>query len=229
MPLNIWMVGGAFLVIVVVANVLARRRRIARVEETRSFAELHGFRSEGDDNPFLGVEVRQPQPKSGISLTPIMPQALFDLAAGRGTVCNVMRGSTPAGEAIVLDYCPPVAESTSGHPRFTTLAAYRVPGISEFLLVRRFGFAIGIKTIDFPLHPRFTKRFRVMANDEAVIRKLFSSSVLSAWETLGEKKEWTFQAGSGWLLASFGKAGAEDLPQLVHESARVAAALQSTT
>lgn len=227
MPVNIWLFAGGFLLLVVIANVLAVRRRKARAEETHSFAALHGFLSEGDNNPFLAVEVRLLQPASGFGLTPIMPQALIDLAAGRGTVHNVMRGPTPAGEAIVFDYRPPTVNSTSGHSRFATLAAFRVPGVSDFLLVRRFGFAIGIKTIDFPSHPRFSKRFRLMANDEAVVRKLFSAAVLAACEALGEKKEWQFQAGSDWLLASFGTAKAADLPQLVHESARVAAALQS--
>lgn len=227
MPVNIWLLAAGFLLIVVIGNVIARMRRKARAEETQSFAALHGFLGEEDRNPFLGVEVHRVQRPSGFGVAPIEPQELFDLSAGRGTVQNVMRGPSPAGEVIVLDYRPPAPGSSTGHPMFATLAAYRVDGAPEFQLVRRFGFAIGIKTIDFPSHPRFSKRFRLMANDEEAVRRLFSPAVLSACEALGEGKEWQIQAGSGWLIASFGKAGATDLPQLVHESSRVAAALQA--
>jgi hypothetical protein len=227
MPLTIWEFAAAFLLLVVISKVIVSRRRKARAEETRTFAALHGFVSEGNRNPFAGVEVHRPQRAPGIGAAPVEPQTLIDLAAGRGTVENVMRGSTDAGEVIVLDYRPPSPGASTGHPVFATLAAFRVAGLPEFLLVRRFGFAIGLKTIDFPSYPRFTKRFRLMANDEDAVRKLFSAEVVAACEATSQKES-QFQAGSGWLLSTFGRTDAKQLPQLVHESARVAAAFQST-
>ena len=224
--MNALLLAGFIVVVVVIANIIAVRRRKARMEVTRSFAALRDFSSEGDANPFLGTEVDRPQPVGRIALAPVAPQVLLNLAQGRGTVRNVLRGPVAGGEVIVFDFMPPAAEITSGHPSFATYAAFEVAGLREFQLTPRPRFTIGIKTVGFPSHPRFSKRFLLMVNDEEAARRFFSAAVLDACEALSENKEWNLEGGSGRLLVTFGLAAHEALPQLVEESARVAAAMR---
>lgn len=205
MNMNIWWFAGLFVAVVIIANILAVRRRKARVDATQSFAQLHGFRREGDVNPFTDFK------------TGMLNQ--------RGTVRNVLRGATAAGEAMVLDYMPSAAETDN--PMFATYALFDKPGIPDFLLMPRARFTIGIKAIEFTSHPRFNKRFTLTADDEASVRSLFSSSVLGACEALSDKKGWQVQARSGRLFLTYGLAEADELPRLVEESARVAAAMRS--
>ena len=228
---------GLAVVVFVIANAVAVQRRKARKEQTESFASLQGFRNEGDANPFLGVDVKRPVMEGGARLgglkvgrAPIVPQMLIDLAVGRGTVRNVLRGPTVAGEVILFDYRSPVAGSNSESGQiFSTLAAFRVPGIPEFQLAPRARFTFAMELIDFPANARFSKRFMLMANDEPAVRRVFAPAVLLACEALMEKRDWYLQAGSGSLLVTFGRMRPEELPDLVEQSARVAAAMQKTT
>jgi hypothetical protein len=224
-------------VVVVVANVLAVRRRNTREQDTRAFASLHGFRDEGHANPFLGLVVHRPDTTGGVELggvqvgrAPIAPQMLIELAAGLGTVRNVLGGETAAGETVLFDYRPPpTGGGHSGSTLFSAVAGFRVPGVPEFQLTLRSRFVFGIPLIEFSSHPRFSKRFMLMANDEAAIRRAFSPAVLDAAEALSEKRGWLLQAGSGWLLVSPGTTRPEELPAFVEQSARVAAAVQAST
>ena len=185
--------------------------------------------SEGDTNPFLGLDVKRPEMEGGVKVgglrmgrAPVAPQMLIDLAAGRGIVRNVRRGPSAAGEVIVLDYQPPLVDSNI----FSTIAAFRVPGVIEFQLSPKPRFNFGVKHVDFSSYPRFSKRFMVMANDEAAVRRVFGPAAVAACEALSEKRDWHMEAGSDCLLASFGITKKQDVPELVEQSARVAAAMR---
>jgi len=219
----------AVIVISLVVYTLANRRRKLRAEEAQSFAARYGFRSEGDVNPFLGITLDRPEVRgveAGSAASPIIPGMLVDLAARRGTTRNVFRGATAAGEAILFDYRAPDPLSDNPSEIFSTVAAYRLPGIPEFQMMLQGRFNFGLKDIDFPSNPRFSKRFMLLGNDEVSIRKLFSSTALEACEALSENRKWYLQAGWGWLFVTFGEARQGDREDLVEQSARVAAAMQ---
>jgi hypothetical protein len=202
--------------VIVLANILATRRRSARAQETQSFASLSGFRSEGDANPFAGLDVKR---------VPIGPHILIDVAGGQGTIRNVMRGRTAAGEVILFDYRASVVSSGEGSSTFAAVAAFAIQGVPDLQIVPQARFTIGVKDLDFPSHPIFSRRFMLLAGDEAAVRKFFPSAVLDAIEALSSERQWHLQAGSGWLLVSFGEADIEELPELVAQGTRVAAAM----
>jgi hypothetical protein len=186
-----------------------------------------------EENPFLGVTITRPVTKAAFKLgplsfgvAPVMPQMLVELSAGRGTLRDVARDASAAGEAILFDFRPSAA--TSDTPMFASVAAYRVPGIPELQLVPRTRFTFGIKPVEFPAYPRFTKRFMLLANDEAVARRIISGAVLDACEALPDGPGWQLQSGSGWLLVASGATGEVPRAELARSSARIAAALQES-
>ena len=106
------------------------------------------------------------------------------IASGQGTVRNVLRGRRAAGDFFVLDYrMPPGARATSSN-RFSTCAAYPVPGVPTFQLFRRPRFAIGMTFLDFDEAPGFSRRFALLAADEGEVRRSFTPAVLAACEAL---------------------------------------------
>lgn len=200
------------IVIAVLKYVFERRRLESREQEMQSFAAQHGFRSEGDVNPFVGM-------MNG-------SEGASPIAADSSAFKNVLRGPTAAGEASLYDFRPLSTADSSARLASTTAAAFRVAGIPEFQIMPQGRFKFGLKDIDFPSHPVFSKRFLLLSMDEGGVRKLFSPAVLDACEALSEKRGWHLNAGWGLLVITFGHARAAELRELVDQSARVAAAMQ---
>lgn len=206
----------ALVVVVTVISVWRSRQRRASI---RSAAPFHGFRSLGDANPFLAEATACARGK---------PHLLADLAEGRAVVRNVIQAETPAGEAFVFDARFPRSNHAGTGP-FTTVVAFRTPGIPDFQLTRRIRFIFGVETVAFPSDPEFTRRFTLMANDEPSVRRAFGAPTLAAFAALAEKKEWHVQAGSGWLLIGYGLARPEALSELVRQGAEVAVAISRSS
>jgi hypothetical protein len=204
-------VGGVIIAIIVF--VFKMRRLKARTQVMEAFAAQHGFRNEGDGNPFLAA-LNLP---AGASTSP-------------DTFRNVLRGPTAAGEALVYDFRPRIrpqgTDDSEGVGTLTTVAAFRVDDIPEFQMTRQGRFKFGLQDIDFPSHPVFSRRFHLMSDNESAVRKLFSSRVLEACETLSEKRDWSIKAGGGWLFVTFGEASGIELRELVDGGARVAASMK---
>lgn len=193
------LVGIVVAVLVFVFNVRAKQ---ARLREVETFAAQHGFRVEGDVNPFAG-----------------------SVAHPNTTVRNVVRGATTAGEVIIYDHAPAGADGDAGRIS-STVAAFRVARMPEFHLTLKGGFSFGVSGVNFPSHPEFAKRFMLLAEDETAIQRLFSSAVLDAFLALPEKRKWDVKVGWGWLLVSFGKAHGDEFRQLLEESTRLAKAME---
>jgi hypothetical protein len=209
-PLVFIFAGGIVIAIVVFAFKMQRLK--SRAQVMASFAAQNGFRSEGDVNPFL---------------------ATMGLPAGTrtnpDTFRNVHRGPTAAGEALLYDHRPLQRQADSdGVGPLSTVVAFPVDGIPMFQMIRQGRFKFGLKDIDFPSHPVFSRRFLLMSEDEAAVRKLFSPAVLDACETLSEKRNWSINSGLGWLFVTFGKANEMEMRELIDQGARVAAAMKSS-
>lgn len=216
----------AFVAVVVIANVLARRRKAARRTAATGFARSRGFEPASDVNPFFGTYTPVPPP-AGVGVSPPRPRVLEALASGRGTVQNVLRRKAADGEVIVLDYrMPPDGDGGSG--LFVTWAAFRVPAVPTFELFPRPRFAIGMTFLEFDASPGFSRRWALRAADEGEARRSFTPAVLAACEALPAGRDWQLGGGGGWLFATFGKAGA-DLDVLVDAGGRVAAALRASS
>ena len=183
-------------------------------------------------NPFLGMTVERPAARPSFKLgpisfglAPVVPHILVELAAGLGTVRDVAGGD--GGTAPVLfDYRASAA--TSDSMRFASVAAYRLPGIPELQLAPRTRFVVGYKPVEFPVHPRFNKRFMLLANGEEGVRPLFTGEVLDACAALPEGTDWQMQAGSGWLLLVRAKTGEAERAELARHGERIAAALRAS-
>ena len=211
--------------VVVVANVLARRRQAARKTITTDFARQRGLVPVGDENPLLGAYQALP-PAPGVGLSGPRPHVLEAIASGRGVVRNALRGRTPAGEVLVLDHrMPPEGGGNHANP-FATWAAFRVPGVPTFHLFPRPRFAFGLKLVELDGAAGFSRRFALRPADEGEVRRSFTPTVLAACEALPARKEWQISAGGDWVLVTFGLAAQGDLGVLLEASERVAAALQ---
>jgi hypothetical protein len=216
----------AFVAVVLIANVLARRRRAARQTATADFARQRGLVPAGDENPLLGAYAPLPPPP-GIGVSAPRPHVLEAIASGRGTVRNSLRGRTAAGEVLVLDYRMPPDGERSRAGLFATWAAFRVPGVPTFQLFPRPRFAIGLGAVEIDGAPGFSRRFALRAVAEGEVRRSLTPAVLAACEALPARKEWQISAGGGWVLATFGLAEGGDLGVLLDASERVAAALKA--
>jgi hypothetical protein len=212
--------------VVVIANVLARRRQAARRTTTTDFARQRGLAPAGDENPLLGAYAPLPPPP-GIGVSVVRPHVLEAIASGRGTVRNVLRGGTAAGEVLVLDYRMPPEGGEKRPKLFATWAAFRVLAVPTFQLFPRPRFAIGLKVVKLDGAPGFSSRFVLRAADEGEMRRSFTPTVVAACEALPARKEWQISAGGGWVLVTFGLAERGDLGVLLEASERVAAALQA--
>lgn len=155
-----------------------------------------------------------------------MPHVLVDLSLGRGTLRNLVRGNEAAGEPIVFDFRAFAA--TADTAAFNTFAAYPIAGIPELQLAPRARFTIGYKPVEFPSHPRFSKRFMLLANDEAVAKRIFSARALEACEALPAGDGWQLQSGSGWLLVACAGTGEAQRAEVKQHGARIAAALRES-
>jgi hypothetical protein len=186
----------------VLTYVFTVRARDARQREVATFAAQHGLRVEGDVNPFT------------------------DSALDRNeTVRNVVRGPTPAGEIIIHDHAPALADGSQGRIA-STVAAFRVANIPEFHLISKGWLDAGTSRVDFPAHPEFSRRFLLQTPDETAVRRLFSGAVLDAFLALPEKRKWDVTGGWGLLLVTFGKARGADFRELLEESTRLAKTLR---
>lgn len=217
-----------FVAVMVIANVLARRRQAARRTTTTDFARQRGLVPAGDENPLLGAYAPLPPPP-GVGVSAPRPYVLEAITSGRGTVRNALRGSTGAGEVIVLDYRMPPDGGENGRHLFATWAAFRVPGVPTFQLFPRPRFAIGLKVVELDGAPGLSRRFAICSADEGELRRTFTPAVLAACEGLPARREWQISAGGGWVLATFGLAEQGDLGVLLDASERVAAALQASS
>jgi hypothetical protein len=199
----------SFLIVIVLAGIALAvltyfftiRAREARQREVATFAAQHGLRVEGDVNPFTDSAVDR-----------------------NGTVRNVVRGPTPAGEIIIYDHAPALADGSQGRIA-STVAAFRVANIPEFHVTSK-GWLDGTSRVDFPAQPEFSTRFLLQTPDETAIRRLFSAAVLDAFLALPEKRKWDVKGGWGLLLVTFGKARGADFRELLEESTRLAKALR---
>jgi len=210
--------------VVVMANVLARRRQDARRITTTDFARQRGLAPTADENPLLGAYSPLPPPP-GVGVAAPRPDVLEAIASGRGTVRNVLRGQTIAGEVLVLDYRMPPDGDRHANRRFGTWAAFRVAGVPTFQLFRRPRFAIGMKFTKLDGAPGFSRRFALRAADDDGVRRRFTPAVIAACEALPEHKEWQLSAGGDWVFATFGRADGCDLGVLLDAGERVASAL----
>lgn len=214
--------------VLVIANVLARRRQEARRTTATDFARQRGLVPVGDENPLLGAYAPLPPP-AGVGVSAPRPHVLEAIASGRGSVRNALRGRTAAGEVLVLDHrMPPDGDGDGGH-RFATWAAFRVPGVPTFQLFPRPRFAIGVKFVELDGASSLSRRFAIRAADEGELRRCFTPAVVAACEGLPARRDWQISAGGGWIFATFGLAAQGELGTLLDPSERVAAALQASS
>jgi hypothetical protein len=170
-PLLIFLVIGALVVVGVAAAAYAEKRRreaLQQVADTMGLSFLPG----GDPNLL-----------AALALLP-----LFSKGRSR-QMTNLILGETDEVTMGVFDYRYTTGSGKNSQTRHQTVAYFRAPdlGLPIFEMKPQhffhgIGKIFGYQDIDFDTHPRFSKAFLLRGQDEEAIRARFTADVLSALE-----------------------------------------------
>lgn len=181
----------AFVALIVVVLVLARRAEQKRREALRQVAEQLGMEFAEQADELANAEFAQFH--------------LFQQGRNRKAQ-NLLRGRVGTGHdrELVFDYCYVTGSGKNRHTHRQSVAAFALGGHGlpdfEFRpenVLHKIGAAFGYQDIDFPDYPGFSSRYLVRGKEEDAVRRLFDGTVLEAFENV---RGISVEGGGGWLV-----------------------------
>jgi hypothetical protein len=123
--------------------------------------------------------------------------------SGRATLGNVLRDPVEDAEALLFDYTWSPYAFWLGSP-IQTVAAFWGLGrtFPRFAMtpetrLDRLGARLGLQDLDFATHPRFSANYRLRAQQDVEIGKVFGARELDYFE---KESCWAVEGGGRWLL-----------------------------
>jgi hypothetical protein len=130
-------------------------------------------------------------------------------------VRNVLRGRAGDMDVLVFDYRYTTGSGKNSHTWEQTVMLFESTGthFPDFSLrpehiFHKLGEVFGFQDIDFDSHPEFSKRYLLKGSDEQQVRNIFTSDVLSFYET--QERVSSEAAGGQFIYYRAGKRVAPD-------------------
>ncbi|NQT17941.1 MAG: hypothetical protein HQ582_34635 [Planctomycetes bacterium] len=219
-PVILLAVGGGAVAIVIVVGVMMRRLKKKRRRKLRRVAKSMNFS--------FTLDGRGGVPKS--------VDALYLFNQGHShRFRNVMRGKANGIDVAIFDYGYVIGIGDHASTYDQTVILFLSPSLSlpafslrpeEFF--DKIASVLGYEDIDFGTHPEFSKRYLLKAEDENMVRKVFTDDVLEFYT----KNEELHTEGTGDHLVFYRpdeNVEPEEIQQFMEEGFGVFALFQSRT
>jgi hypothetical protein len=193
-------IGFAIMSLIVAIIVADRRAKRKRTEGLQAAAATMKFTFSPEDDPALRGRL------AGFHL----------FSQGRSRkIRNVLRGRAGDTDVLMFDYRYTTGSGKNSHTWKQTVMVFESAGanLPDFSLrpehiFHKLGQVFGYQDIDFDSHPGFSKHYLLKGSDEQQLRNIFTTDVLSFYET--QKRVSSEAAGGQFLYYRAGKRIAPD-------------------